>query len=1268
MNYLKIEEVKMHKFYTYFLMAISLLPATLKAEWVTLNNKSAQAPPQVTLLSDDQTSTVIKIEIAGFDLNSFTTGDKTYQRVDLLTDIFTNAAGEPEVPYLSSILAIPDMAGVTIEVLETGEVFTFNNIYLPPARQSWFEGDAETPYLENSDVYQSGSNYPLVSANVGQPGIFRDFRIARVEMFPVKYNAQKHEIQVASSMTIKVNYGKGEVINPKTNPSKGIAPSFADIYSSLILNYQSVLDNIYDGKEDGQDLILCVIPDAFYNSFLTYAEWKRKSGTDVHLTKFSDIGANASNPQIIKDHVADAYHNWEVPPTYVLLVGDDGICPKKIVTYDYSFPNEDFFVEIDGNDYFPELMIGRFTNESDFGMQIMINKFLLYEQNPYMGNPNWFKKGTVCSNNAYASQVYTKRFAYERMMEDGDFISVDTLMSDGSYWGGGCTVSLNDVKAAINDGRSYLNYRGEGWSTGWSASCYNFSTYDVSTLNNGQQFTFVTSIGCGVAMFDTYGGNCFGEEWVESGTMTNPKGACAFVGPTSNTHTTYNNKIDMGIYVGMFQEGMDTPGQALLRGKMYLYNVYGADYWVEYHFRIYCVLGDPSIHVWKEIPQAINVSHPDAIGVGVNQLDFVVTSQASGDPIPNAELCLAGEDIYMVAVTDSVGKVHLEVTPLLQETIYVTVRGGNVIPYQGSMDITQEVQLVEPDGEPVLDELDGNQDGMINPNEHFDLTFALKNWGWQTANNVQATLTSMEPDLVEVITTSPVSFGNLPNGSTYTGSPFEFFVKPDCPVGEEITFNLHVTSTAFSWDYQLTYEVLGCRLNVKNFIVIDKSAGNSNYRMDPGETVSVTVSLKNAGEDTAPYVTGILSCDDPNITIIDSIATFGTIQIGATVYSNFDIFEVSVSPTCPTNTLIDYTLELYTETGNYPYHVYKNIQLPVSKELPNDYTGPDAYGYYAYGNNDAFFDQTPVYNWIELNGVGSFLTIPPNTSDYTVNVSLPFNFKYYGTNHSVLRVSTDGWIAFDGGDQVAPANAELPHNDDVNNMVGVFWDDLYNYVMPENGIYYYHDQANHKFIIEWDSITHNDTVAEPHRESFQVILLNPSYYPTPTGDGQIICQYKHLEKTESCTVGIENASQDVGLNYVFNDDYIATAKQLTDGVAIKFTTKPPTVSSVITGIDDPGIVDGQTSAIRLSQNNPNPFTGATQIDLYLPEKANISLQVYRLDGSLVKTLFEGFMSSGTHTIPWNGTDMQGNEAGLGVYLYRFQTDGYTKTMKMLKVN
>ena len=121
-----------------------------------------------------------------------------------------------------------------------------------------------------------------------------------------------------------------------------------------------------------------------------------------------------------------------------MLVGDDGVFPKQICSY--GFPNEDFFVEIDGNDFFPELFIGRLTNESDYGMQVMINKFLMYEKTPYTASTDWFKKGICCSNDAYASQIETKRFAAKRMLQDGGFTSVDTMMSDP-----GCTYNVTDV-------------------------------------------------------------------------------------------------------------------------------------------------------------------------------------------------------------------------------------------------------------------------------------------------------------------------------------------------------------------------------------------------------------------------------------------------------------------------------------------------------------------------------------------------------------------------------------------------------------------------------------------------------------------------------------------------------------------------------------------------------------------------------------------------------------------------------------------------------
>jgi hypothetical protein len=106
--------------------------------------------------------------------------------------------------------------------------------------------------------------------------------------------------------------------------------------------------------------MLCIVPDEFAASFQPLADWKQRSGIYVNVTKFSDIGANAQDPDIIKNYISKAYHEWEHPPTYVLLVGDYGICPIKYSPYpDYTLINENFFVTVDGEDFLPDLLIGR---------------------------------------------------------------------------------------------------------------------------------------------------------------------------------------------------------------------------------------------------------------------------------------------------------------------------------------------------------------------------------------------------------------------------------------------------------------------------------------------------------------------------------------------------------------------------------------------------------------------------------------------------------------------------------------------------------------------------------------------------------------------------------------------------------------------------------------------------------------------------------------------------------------------------------------------
>jgi len=1245
------------------LFILAMIPFIVKADWVSIDkNKTSNTEPSVTILSDDNSGTTIKVDLSGFDIAEFITDGKSYNNVDLLTDILSSEPGYPELPYIAKVLAIPDLVGVSVEVLETGEVQTFSDVYLLPARASWIEGASETPYEENSKIYQSDEVYPNEYVKVEPPSVFRDFRIARVSIFPIRFIPAKKELQVVSSITVRINYGKGEVINPKTSSKKPIAPSFAKLYRNFIFNYQSVLDNNYDGKEEGHELMLCIMDDMFYDSFQIYADWNRQSGTDVHITKFSDIGANSSNPNIIKDHISDAYYNWDTPPTYVLIIGDEDVFPIKIVSYDYSFPNEDYFVEIEGDDYFPEMMIGRFTNQGEYRMQVMINKYMLYEKTPYTEEVDWFKKGICCSNNEYATQVETKRFTAGLMLEDGGFTSVDTLMSDGN-WGNDCSMDKYDVINALNDGRSYLNYRGEGWNDGWWANCYNFNTSDVSNLDNDKKFTFVTSIGCGVAMFTSNEGNCFGEAWIQLGTLSEPRGGVAFVGPTSNTHTTYNNKIDKGIYTGMFQEGMDTPGQALLRGKLYMYNVYGNDYWVEYHYRVYCVLGDPSLHIWKDVPLEVNVDHPSSILVGNTTLECTVEFASTNEPVANADFCITGEDIFITGTSDSLGKVYIEINPEIEEDLILTVRGGNVYPYQGTIEVIQPPEHVELFGDPLIDDLDGNTDGLMNPNENCNIAFTLKNWGELTASDIQATLSTIDSEFVEIVSTDPVDFGNLDPGSSSTGDPFQIFVKPECPVGQIITLQLHITSSTSSWDYDYNTDVKGCKLMTNNYIIIDEDAPDMNFRMDPGETVKLVFSIENFGEDIAPDVMGVLSTNDQYITIEDSIGSFGTIGINSEEINGGNFFIVSVDASCPAGHWVEYDLKLHTQDGNYPYEIIPIVDIPISLPIPSDFSGPDSYGYYAYSSDDAFYEKTPVYNWFELDGIGTQINIP-NISDYTETVDLPFSFQYYGVGYDQLRISTDGWIAFGSGTQTAPLNTGLPNNDNVSSMAAVYWDDLIDDELMEGEILYYHDNANNRFIIEWDSITHNNTVGEPHREIFQAILLDPDHYSTTTGDGEIIFQYRNIEEIDSVTIGIENHTEDIGIQYVYDSEYIPTASNVVNEYAIKFTTEPPFVI-LITGDNDlDPAIDPIPSGLTLDQNQPNPFNSNTWINYAIPEQSNVILNIYNIRGEVVRKLHNGQQSAGRHSLEWNGMNDNGSPVISGIYLCRLQTEGSVKTMKM----
>lgn len=129
-------------------------------------------------------------------------------------------------------------------------------------------------------------------------------------------------------------------------------------------------------------------------------------------------------------------------------------------------------------------------------------------------------------------------------------------------------------------------------------------------------------------------------------------------------------------------------------------------------------------------------------------------------------------------------------------------------------------------------------------------------------------------------------------------------------------------------------------------------------------------------------------------------------------------------------------------------------------------------------------------------------------------------------------------------------------------MIAVFWDDLVQ--QNSSRVYKWYDSDNHRFIIQWSGMR---TYDKNDSETFQVILKDPGYSYTPTGDGEIIMQYKVFNNTSSgqyswsqvhgnyATIGIEDETGTIGLEYTFDNQYPVTAMPLEDSTAILITTR-----------------------------------------------------------------------------------------------------------------
>ena len=85
----------------------------------------------------------------------------------------------------------------------------------------------------------------------------------------------------------------------------------------------------------------------------------------------------------------------------------------------------------------------------------------------------------------------------------------------------------------------------------------------------------------------------------------------------------------------------------------------------------------------------------------------------------------------------------------------------------------------------------------------------------------------------------------------------------------------------------------------------------------------------------------------------------------------------------------------------------------------------------------------------------------------------------------------------------------------------------------------------------------------------------------------------------------------------------------------------------------------------LRQNVPNPFNPVTTVAYDVPAGGGeVTIEVFDVNGRLVRTLVDGFVGEGTRSVVLDGRDGEGKEVGSGVYFCRMTAPGLEQTVKM----
>lgn len=1156
---------------TLFLLSlIFLTTAAYSSQEVVIN--AGLNTHSVTVLSSDIVSTIIEYQVNRYKFSELAIDGKNYTVFENLPgEGKSEEAGYPGLPRINRSLVIPDDGVMTYAVLSS-EYIEINDIDAAPSKGALLRSvDPETVPYTFSEIYQKDEFYPKELVTLRKPYIVRDYRGMTVELNAFQYNPVRRILRIYTKVKIEVKKTSpgGENTLVRSAPTGKLDPQFDMIYrrhfvNSSALDYPTLI-------ESGGMLIISY--DNFVEEMEDFVEWKNQRGIPTEIVPVSQAG---STPTTIKAYIDNYYRSHDL--VYVLLVGD----AAQIPTFTANQDGDGIYSLLIGNDNYPDIFVGRFSAENTAQVQTQVERTINYEKFP---NPalSWYHEGLVIGSTTGPFPDHFNEYDYTHMtiianqLLDYNYTQVDSAYDN---W---CTMQM--TIDFINEGRSILYYAGHGGPEGWGTS--GISTAEVFQLTNSNMLPHIVSVGCNTGQFENY--TCLGEAWLRAthNITGEPTGAIGFYGSVGGMTGPAPLHLQDECIDLLTADSMFTMGGLCYNGAMHMMDIEPGT--GEWEFKNLCIFGDPSVSLRSGTPMELSVSCNPELLLGAETFDLTVTVQ--GSPVKGLLVCMRNSEEYTVAVTNSSGQAHIVFSQPLSATepMQLTISGGNAIPY-----ITQ-IAVVDPSGpyliyedHELLDDLTGNNNDRLEFFETAELSLTVSNSGAALSGGSWAIL-DCSNEFVTVNRDS-VWIGDIQAGASLTFErAFEFSLSPGLSNNDPVIFDLLTANNSQNWTSEFSIVCHAPEFEFSEIFVDDRITGNGDSLLSPGETAEFIVTMVNCGSFIGEDITGALSCVHPEIEILDGFYSAGDIEAGRS--GNFH-FTVSALPEFfPPGQYVEFIINM---TGDHGFATQDHFGIGVG-DAEFAPTGPDAYGYSAYDSGD--FPFYTEYEWVELfpDSGGSGHRVPFTMLDELYHMQIPFEFQYYGAEYDSLTISTKGYICMGITNELEYYSSPIPNPAGPPAMICPLWGDLDPAGTTTGGnaggVWYQYNPTGHYLVIQYNRVPWYAGVGGQF-STFEIILYDPEYYLTTTGDGQIKFQYKDFMAWGP--TGIEDPTEVIGLEYRNGGTYPATALPLGDRAAVIFSTPrvEPEVTITMTPYLAPIIIPASGGSfqfnIALENNSGTP--------------------------------------------------------------------------------